>query len=46
MRSLGIKRVTGTVIDGDFPGVPPLGHSFLNRLDIHREGAVMELRER
>ena len=46
IRSLGIKRVTGTVIDGDFPSVPLLGQSFLNRLDIHREGAVMELRER
>ena len=46
IRSLGIKRVTGTVIDGDFPGVPLLGQSFPNRLDIHREGTVMELRER
>ncbi|MEE2983593.1 MAG: TIGR02281 family clan AA aspartic protease [Pseudomonadota bacterium] len=44
--SLGIKGVTGTVIDGDFPSVPLLGQSFLNRLDIHRQGAVMELRER
>ena len=46
IRSLRIKRVRGTVIDGDFPSVPLLGQSFLNRLDIHREGAVMELRER
>ena len=46
IRSRGIKRVTGTVIEGDFPSVPLLGQSFLNWLDIHREGAVMELRER
>ena len=46
VRSLRLKRVKGTVIDGDFPGETLLGPSFLNRLDIHREGAVLELRER
>jgi len=34
------------VIDGDAPSEALLGQSFLNRLDIHREGTVLELRER
>lgn len=46
IRSLRLKRVKGTVIDGDFPGETLLGQSFLNRLDIHRKGVVLELRER
>ena len=46
VRSVRLTRVKGTVIDGDFPGETLLGQSFLNRLDIHREGAVLELRER
>ena len=46
IRSRRLKRVKGTVIDGDFPDETLLGQSFLNRLDIHREGAVLELRER
>ena len=44
----GIKRhgVEGVVIEGDTPLDALLGQSFLNRLDIRKEGAVLELRER
>lgn len=46
VHSLTLRRVRGTVIDGDYPEVALLGQSVLNRLDIHREGSVLELRER
>ncbi len=46
VRALRLTRVKGTVIDGDYPGETLLGQSFLNRLDMNREGAVLELRER
>lgn len=46
VQSLRLGRVQGTVIDGDFPSEVLLGQSFLNRLDIHRSGAVLELRAR
>jgi aspartyl protease family protein len=46
VQSLRLTRVAGAVIDGDYPSEPLLGQSFLNRLDLHREGAVLELRER
>ena len=34
------------VIDGDYPSTALLGQSFLNRLDMTREGTLLELRER
>lgn len=46
VQSLRLSRVEGVVIDGDFPSTPLLGQSFLNRLDIHRAGAVLELHSR
>ena len=38
--------VRGTVIDGSFPSVALLGQSFLNRLNLRRDGILMELSER
>jgi len=46
VQSLRLTHVQGAVLDGDYPTEPLLGQSFLNRLDLHREGAVLELRER
>ncbi len=46
IQSLRLVRVEGTVIDGDYPSKPLLGQSFLNRLDLHRAGAVLEIRAR
>lgn len=46
VQALTLKRVRGTVIDGDYPTHALLGQSFLNRLDIHRAGTVLELRAR
>lgn len=46
VQALGFRNVRGVVIDGDAPSEALLGQSFLNRLDIVREGAVMELRGR
>lgn len=46
LQALTLKRVPATVIDGDYPDVTLLGQSVLNQLDMVREGAVLELRER
>ena len=46
IRSITLKNVRGTVIDGSFPTVALLGQSFLNRLNLRREGILMELSER
>lgn len=46
VQALRLSRIDAVVIDGDFPSTPLLGQSFLNRLDIHRAGAVMELHAR
>lgn len=46
VHAIALARVRGTVIDGDYPSDILLGQSFLNRLDIHRAGAVLELRAR
>ena len=46
VQGITMRRVPGIVIDGDSPREPLLGQSFLNRLDIHREGLVLELRGR
>jgi aspartyl protease family protein len=41
-----LKNVAGAVHEGDFPTVTLLGMSFLGRLDIHRQGGVLELRKK
>lgn len=41
-----LKNVDAAVHDSEFPGTVLLGMSFLGRLDMQREGAVLELRER
>ena len=46
VRTLSLKRVDGIVVDGSFPRVALLGQSFLNRLNMHREGQMLELEER
>ena len=46
VRSITLRRVRGTVIDGAYPSVALLGQSFLNRLNLRREGIMMELSER
>lgn len=46
IHALRLTRVKAVVIDGDFPSDPLLGQSFLNRLDLHRSGAVLEIRAR
>lgn len=45
-RAIEVTNVTGIVIDGDYPSTALLGQSFLNRLDLRREGLLMELKER
>ncbi|MGR8918729.1 MAG: TIGR02281 family clan AA aspartic protease [Gammaproteobacteria bacterium] len=45
-QSLGLRRVSGVVVDGDAPAEALLGQSFLNRLDIRSKGQVLELRGR
>lgn len=46
IRALSLKRVDGIVVDGSYPREALLGQSFLNRLDMRREGQMLELRER
>lgn len=46
IRALSLKRVDGVVVDGSFPRDALLGQSFLNRLNMRRDGRMLELRER
>ena len=46
IRSMMLKRVAGMVVDGDFPRTALLGQSFLNRINMRREGQLLELSER
>jgi len=46
IHSLELTNVEAVVIDGDFPSTALLGQSFLNRLDMRRNGALLELHER
>jgi len=41
-----LTNVEATVIDGDFPTQVLLGNSFLNRLEINRDGKMLELRKK
>ncbi|HMM76926.1 MAG TPA: TIGR02281 family clan AA aspartic protease [Gammaproteobacteria bacterium] len=45
-RAIEVTNVPGIVIDGDYPTVALLGQSFLNRLDLRRQGLLLELKER
>ena len=41
-----LREVAASVVDGDFPTEVLLGNSFLNRLEMRREGQMLELRTR
>ena len=41
-----LRNVTGAVHAGDFPPVVLLGMSFLSRLDMQRDGEVLELKKK
>ena len=43
--AIELRDVAGTVVDGDSPTRVLLGNSFLNRLDMSRDGSVLELRQ-
>lgn len=43
---LELRDVTAAVVDGDFPSDILLGNTFLNRVDMQREGRALELRAR
>lgn len=45
-RTIEVTNVAGIVIDGDYPTTALLGQSFLNRLNLRREGLLLELQER
>lgn len=46
VRTLRLTRVRGIVVDGGFPRTALLGQSFLNRLNMRRDGQMLELQER
>ncbi len=46
IQTLELRHVEGVVVDGDFPSTSLLGQSFLNRLDMRREGILLQLEER
>lgn len=46
IRAITLRRVEGVVIDGDYPREALLGQSFLNRLNMRRDGQMLELSER
>jgi len=46
VRNVRVRRVEGLVLDGEFPRIALLGQSFLNRLNMRRDGQVLELQER
>ena len=41
-----LRDVAASVVDGDFPADVLLGNTFLNRLELRREGKILELRKR
>ena len=41
-----LRNVDASVVDGDFPSDILLGNTFLNRVDMQREGRALELRAR
>lgn len=46
VRTLELNNVEGLVVDGEYPTTALLGQSFLNRLDMRRNGLLLELKER
>ena len=46
IEGIALRNIAANVIRGDFPEVPLLGGSFLNKLDMVRSGKKMELRRR
>ncbi|MBI2800972.1 MAG: TIGR02281 family clan AA aspartic protease [Gammaproteobacteria bacterium] len=46
IQTLELRHVEGVVVDGDFPSTSLLGQSFLNRLNMRREGILLQLEER
>ena len=41
-----LNNIPAAVLDGGFPEVPLLGNSFLNQIEINREGQLLELRKK
>jgi predicted aspartyl protease len=41
-----LAAVPASIVDGDFPKQLLLGNSFLNRVEMRRDGATMELRKK
>ncbi len=41
-----LRDVVASVIDGNFPRDVLLGNTFLNRVEMRREGDILELRKR
>ena len=46
IEGISLRNIAANVIQGNFPDVPLLGGSFLNKLDMVRSGKKMELRRR
>ncbi|MCZ6804048.1 MAG: hypothetical protein O7D86_08975 [Proteobacteria bacterium] len=46
MGDIELRNVRGAVHDGSFPVVTLLGMSFLSKLDMKREGRIMELQKK
>jgi len=44
--AIALTQVDATVIDGDFPTEVLLGNSFLNQLEMTRDGKMLELRKK
>lgn len=44
--NIELTNISGVVLDGDFPSHVLLGMSFLNRLEMQRNGNVLELRQK
>ncbi len=43
IRTIDLTNIEAVVVDGDYPATALLGQSFLNRLNMRRDGTVMEL---
>jgi aspartyl protease family protein len=46
IHAIELRGIAGVVVDGDYPSTALLGQSCLNRLDMRRDGLMLELRER
>jgi aspartyl protease family protein len=43
VRTINLANIEAVVVDGDYPATPLLGQSFLNRINMRRDGSVLEL---